>query len=185
MTDSQKNIVPAVILMIALGALMRVLPHPVNVAPVAALALFGGAYLPLRYALLVPLLAMVGSDLLIGFDFASMPYVYGMFMLTALLGYKLGRAPRLHYAVGASVVASIGFYLVTNLVWIYPVSLYPQTWAGQLESYAMALPFFRNSLLGDVGYTFVFFGAYALIEHWAHSTWPTRVASWAFGRRIA
>jgi len=185
MTDAQKNIIPAVILMIALGALMRVLPHPVNVAPVAALALFGGAYLPLRYAFVVPLLAMVGSDALIGFDFTSMPYVYGMFALTVLLGYKLGRAPRLGYALGASLIASISFYLVTNLVWLYPGSRYPQTWSGQLESYAMALPFFRNTLLGDLGYTLVFFGAYALVEHWAHRSWPARAARWAFGPRMA
>jgi hypothetical protein len=42
---------------------------------------------------------------------------------------------------------------------------YPRTAAGLLECYTMAIPFFRNSLLGDIGDAAVLFGLFELVEH--------------------
>src|SRR2546429_9840040 len=62
---------------------MRLMPHPPNVTPIAAIALFGGAHFTSkRAALAVPLLAMCLSDLLLGFGVHRvMPFVYGSFAL--------------------------------------------------------------------------------------------------------
>src|SRR5207247_1236384 len=70
------------------AAAMRLLPHPPNVAPIAAIALFGGAHFASkRAALAVPLLAMCLSDLLLGFGVHRvMPFVYGSFALNVVLG---------------------------------------------------------------------------------------------------
>ena len=54
-------------LIIGLAVLARIIPHVPNFTPIAAMALFGGAYLNRRYAILVPLVAMVFSDIFIGF----------------------------------------------------------------------------------------------------------------------
>lgn len=168
---------PAAILMIALGAALRLIPHPANVAPIAALALFGGAHLPLRYGLVIPLLGMALSDFVIGFDVSSLPYTYGVFALIAVIGRWVGERPGVMKLLAGSLAGSLGFFLVTNLVWIYPESLYPYTLAGQIESYTMALPFFRNTLLGDLGYTAGFFGIYALCRNVAMTYLPPRLAA--------
>ncbi|MFA4818191.1 MAG: DUF6580 family putative transport protein, partial [Parcubacteria group bacterium] len=58
--------------------------------------------------------------------------------------------------------SSITFFLVTNFaVWAF-FDWYPHTWAGLITNFTLALPFFRNTLLGDVFYTGVLFGAYEL-----------------------
>jgi hypothetical protein len=60
--------------LIFIAALSRLLPHPPNVAPIAAMALAGGVYFERRFALLIPLIALFVSDCIIGFH-ATMPYV--------------------------------------------------------------------------------------------------------------
>ena len=44
----------------------RLLPHPPNFTPVAAIALFGGIYLSKRIAFSLPLIIMFISDIFIG-----------------------------------------------------------------------------------------------------------------------
>src|SRR5438128_7771048 len=71
---------------------MRLVPHPPNVTPIAAIALFGGAHFASkRAALAVPLRAMCLSDLLLGFGVHRvMPLVYGRFALIVVLGRLIG-----------------------------------------------------------------------------------------------
>ncbi|MCI0658612.1 MAG: hypothetical protein L0170_16285, partial [Acidobacteria bacterium] len=65
-------------LLIALATICRLIPHPPNFTPVLAVALFGGATLPRRAALAIPLLAMLLSDLALGYPFGWMNLVvYG------------------------------------------------------------------------------------------------------------
>jgi hypothetical protein len=152
---------------ILLGAILRVIPHPGNFAPIAAMALFGGANLNKKQALLVPLAAMVVSDFFIGFDgIISRAMVYGSFLAIGLMGLWLKNHKNVYTVVGASLAASVLFFLVTNLPFVHPNSLYSYTLQGTLTSYANALPFFRNTLLGDLFYTSVFFGAYELVRLW-------------------
>lgn len=152
---------------ILLGAILRVVPHPGNFAPIAALALFGGAHLNKKYALLVPLAAMVVSDFFIGFDsLVSRAMVYGSFLAIGLIGLWLKNHRNIYAIVGASLASSIIFFLVTNLPFVHTASLYPYTLDGTITSYINALPFFKNTVLGDLFYTSVFFGAFELVALW-------------------
>ncbi len=154
-------VLPAVIVVIA--ALFRCLPHVPNMTPIAAMALFGGAYLSKRYALLLPLLAMLVSDIFLGFH-PVMPFVYGSFLATGLIGLWLRSHKTPGYIIGAALLSSTIFFLTTNLgVWLMG-GLYPKTAQGLLESYTMGLPFFRNTILGDMLYTGIFFGGFAAIK---------------------
>jgi hypothetical protein len=157
----QNLITPAIIIVAAV--LMRLVPHPANVAPIAAMALFGGAYLDKKYALLLPLAAMFISDIFLGFH-ASMPMVYASLIITGLIGMWLKHHKSVPTVLFASVGASIIFFLLTNFNYWYATALYPKTLVGVIESYTMALPFFRNSLLGDLFYTGLFFGSYEFIK---------------------
>jgi hypothetical protein len=152
---------------ILMGAVLRIVPHPGNFVPITAIALFGGSYLNKKYAILVPLAAMAVSDVFIGFDsWTSRLMVYGSFVLVGLLGLWLRNHRNIYSIVGASLASSVIFFLITNLPFIHPVSLYPYTFDGTITSYINALPFFKNTILGDLFYTSVLFGAFELVALW-------------------
>ena len=147
--------------LIGLGILSRLVPHPWNATPVMAIALFAGAYLPKRWAILLPLAIVAASDLVIGWH-DTIPFTWGAFALTGLLGWWVRRGPTPTRIIGASLAGSVLFFLITNFgVWILG-ELYPRTAAGFWQCYVAAVPFFRSTLLGDLVYTAVFFGGYAL-----------------------
>lgn len=155
-------------LLVFLAVISRLVDHPVNVAPIMGLALFAGTtslLQPNKSGKLVtytlPVVALLISDAIIGFyTWQVMIAVYLSYGLALGIGFWL----RDHYSLGsviaASVVSSILFFLITNAaVWAF-TPLYQQNLTGLMESYIAAIPFFRNSLLGDLLYTGVLFGAY-------------------------
>ncbi|MBX4191343.1 MAG: hypothetical protein KW804_00910 [Candidatus Doudnabacteria bacterium] len=154
--------------LIFLGATLRVLPHPANFAPIAAIALFGAVYIKdKRIALALPLAAMIMSDVFIGFDsLTSRLVVYSVFLATGLIGLWIREHKNTFTVIGGSLVGSTLFYLITNLVLLYEPKMYLHTLAGQIQSYTNALPFFRYTLLGDIFYVVVFFGLYELVAYY-------------------
>lgn len=153
------------LLLILIGVSARLLPHPGNFTPISALALFGTSYLPKKYGLVLPLLAMFLSDLIIGFYGITMLYVYGSFLLISLLGLWLRNHKNPVNVISVSLLGSILFFLVTNFgVWADPRSWYSPNLNGLLESLLAGLPFFKNTTLGDLTYTILFFGGYELIQ---------------------
>jgi len=148
------------------AAMSRLLPHPPNFAPIAAMALFGGCYLPgRRAAFAIPLTAMFLSDLALGYGFHPvLPFVYGSFTLIVCLGLWMRRR-RTALIIGAAVfTSSVLFFVATNFaVWLL-TDLYPMTLEGLVRCYMMAIPFFRNTLVGDAFYTLALFGGFALAQ---------------------
>lgn len=150
--------------MIAAAVASRLLPHPPNFAPIAAMALMGGAHFSdKRLAFLVPLTAMLMSDLFIGMH-SLMPLVYGSFIAIVAIGFLLkGRVNTLNVTV-AALAGSVLFFLVTNFgVWAMDGG-YPNTLAGLMACYTAAIPFFQNTVMGNLFYSGVLFGGYALLE---------------------
>ena len=154
----------AIMAIIVVAAAIRFIPHPPNFAPIGALALFGGTlFRSKKLALLIPVLAMLISDWMLGFH-SLMLVVYGCFIFNVFLGqYWIGKDPRNSARIGvASILGSCVFFIVTNFAcWL---SFYEHDLTGLASCYAAALPFFRNTLLGDAVYTTVFFGALAWAE---------------------
>ncbi len=146
--------------------LLRIAPHAPNFAPIGALALWSGYYLPKQYGILVPLATMFISDTIIGFyDTPVMISVYGSFALVALIGYTVRSYKSFPATLMGSLVGSTLFYLATNFAVWTQSSWYAHTWNGLMWSYTLALPFFRNTLLSDISYVTVFFGVYALARY--------------------
>jgi len=156
-----KNLISP-LLVILVAVLMRLLPHLPNFTPIAAMALFGGAYLNKKYALVIPLAAMFISDIFLGFN-STMPYVYGSFILTGIIGLWLKKHKSAKNVVCSSLVSSILFFLITNFG-VWAAGWYPRTLSGLMESYVMGIPFFKSTVLGDLCYSGVFFGAYELAQ---------------------
>jgi hypothetical protein len=152
--------------MILVAALSRLLPHPPNMTSVTAVALFGGAYFSdRRLAFLIPLAALLLSDLVLGL-YNHMEIVYTSFALIVCIGLWLQTNRSALHIAGAALASSVLFFLVTNFgVWAFD-SLYPRTLEGLVACYVAAIPFFRNTLQGDVLYTVVLFGGFALLERW-------------------
>ncbi len=159
---------PAIFVLIA--ATLRLVPHAPNFAPIGAMALFGGAYLGKRYAIALPIAAMFISDLFLGFDgITSRLTVYGAFILIGLIGFWLRNHKSFQNIILASLTASILFFITTNFgVWAFG-TIYPKTVEGFVACFVAAIPFFRNTVAGDLFYTGVFFGGYELVLRLAQS----------------
>ncbi|PHS10705.1 MAG: hypothetical protein COA78_10835 [Blastopirellula sp.] len=168
-----------VLLLIVVGSLLRIvfIGYP-NVAPTAAFALFAGARLkhPML-ALLVPLSICVFSDLYIGgYSLFVTAAVYFSLCLPVLLGMlyrqvkstqSSWRAPagNLAWLTGGTLLGATLFFLITNgAVWYSSdIAMYSGSFSGLMQCYAVALPFFRFTLMGDLGFAFATFGTYALV----------------------
>jgi hypothetical protein len=158
-----------------------------HLMPIGALGLFAGARLRSGWALLAPGLTMLVSDLLLIKPLAAAgypaftwetPFGYASYTLYAVLGRLLADKSWPVTAFGGALAGSVQFFLVTNFAsWLVLTNLYPRTLAGLLECYAaglaftdktagIALPFFANTVLGDLFYSGLIFGAYHAIA-WA------------------
>ncbi|MBW6489697.1 MAG: hypothetical protein K0B15_00755 [Lentimicrobium sp.] len=147
------------------AAFMRLLPHWPNFTPVAAMALFGGAWINRKaLAFLVPLSAMLISDLFIGFH-STMIAVYAGIIVTVMIGFALRNRVKAGNVVMASVVSTLVFYLITNFgAWMSGMMPYPKDFSGLMQAYIAGIPFFNNGLMGDMFYSTVFFGGFYLIS---------------------
>ncbi|MEM9529987.1 MAG: DUF6580 family putative transport protein [Pseudomonadota bacterium] len=143
----------------------RLVPHPWNVTPIGATAVFAGAWLNPRWSWAVALVPLAIGDLLIGgYNWVAMLFVYLGFAGTALAGYGwLGRRRTLARGAGAVVSGSLFFFLSSNFG-VWAAGYYPPTWAGLVECYVKGLPYLSNTLAGDAVYTALFFGVFYAVR---------------------
>ncbi len=173
------NLRSGILILIILGAaLSRLLPHPFNFTPIGAMALFGAAHFSdKRLAFVLPFAAMWLSDLWLnnmmyensgGFQWMGSSWVYGSFFLISIMGLLLLQKVRVGAVLGTSVLASILFFLITNFsVWLGS-TVYPQNITGLMLCYEAGIPFFGNTLAGDLFYCAVLFGGF----EWAQRRIP-------------
>ncbi len=165
-------------LMIVAAAAVRLLAVPFpNFQPITAMALFGGACLAPRWlSFLVPLGAMLATDLVIGFH-GTMWAVYACFAMFVVFGHRLQARRRPWVIAGVAISSSLIFFLVTNFaVWLG--GGYPQTLAGLMQCYTAGLAFynvdgtvmsfFLNQFVGDMFFVAALFGGLA----WCERKWP-------------
>jgi hypothetical protein len=180
MEKSKLNLRIGVLASIVLAAaLSRLLPHPENVTPVGAMALFGGAYFVKRWqSLVMPLVALWVSDLVLNnvvyktynptFTLISAHsyWTYGAFALMVALGWVLLKKVKITNIVVASLIGSTLFFLVTNFGAWYadPFNMYSKGIDGLAASYTLGLPYFLNTLLGDLVWCGVLFGGFELAK---------------------
>jgi len=161
--------------LIVLAALTRVLPHPPNFSPIAAIALFGGAYFAARaWAVIVPLAGLFISDLVLAsvngglyaawFSGIGIWVVYGCIVLTTLMGFGLRGKVSGARVLGYSVAGSVLFFVVTNFAAWLGNPMYPKNAVGLAASYAAGVPFFQWTILGTLFYAAILFGGFALLR---------------------
>ena len=158
---------------IILAVVTRFIPHMANIGVITALAIFGGAYLPKKQAVVLPLVARFVSDAFLGFfSWKLMLAVYASHLVGTLFGMWIKTSTKAKVRWLKIVTSGFGtavlFFLITNFAFLYSPAEYPHTIAGILLSYTNGLPFFRGTLIGDIGYTVALFGAYEFVRHFAN-----------------
>lgn len=156
-------------LIVLVAAISRLIPHPLNFAPLGAMALFGAAYFGSRgLGLLITLCSWLASDLLLnnlvypsgeGFVFFTEGafYIYGSITLIYLLGTQVLKKVTATRMLIGSLSASLIFFLVSNFgVWMMG-QYYPMNFTGLAECYVAALPFLKNTIAGDFFYSALLF----------------------------
>ena len=169
-----------IVLLIFVAAFTRLIPHYPNFTAVGAVALFGGAYLSRRWAYVIPLVALFVSDLFLNnmiyarqfpeayegftlFHSGSIP-VYLAFIAVIFMGTRTLRSVKVPRVLGSAVLAAVVFFVVTNFaVWATGSVLYPKTPSGLLACYGAALPFFWNTVAGNLFFGAILFGGYEFV----------------------
>ncbi len=149
--------------LVSFGIASRFLPHAWNFAPVTAITLFISAYLGMRYSVVALLFVSFMTDLFLGFYHWPIMCAVYLSLISAVFWGGLMKTKKTPSRFFISVVgASLVFFFVTNwAVWQFG-TMYAHSMSGLIQSYVMALPFFRSSLLSDVFYSSVLFGAFEL-----------------------
>ncbi|MBA3649508.1 MAG: hypothetical protein H0W62_13320 [Chitinophagales bacterium] len=162
--SSQFIILCLIILCASLSRLLSNQLHLWNFTPIAAMALFSGAsFREKKYAFLVPLIAMVVTDFIIGFH-PGIWDVYGAFAIITVIGIYLRNRVSVPNIILASLVSSLLFFFITNFfVWL-GAGLYTQDAQGLGKCFAEGIPFFGNTIAGDLFYCGVLFGGYELLK---------------------
>lgn len=164
--------------LVLLAAFSRIIPHPLNFSPLGAMGLFGAAYFSKKWqALLVPIAATWLSDLFINniiygqyhptFTLFSSGFYwqYGAYLLITVIGFLLFKnkvtAPRI---LAGSLLSTALFFLITNFACWPGSTTYSQDFNGLMTCYAAGVPFLQGTLFGDLFYSGVLFGAFALLQ---------------------
>lgn len=164
-------------LLVLLAACSRLLPHPPNFTPIAAMSLFGAAYFGKKYfAFLIPVLGLWFSDILLnntlyaayfdGFSWGSSFFVWNVIAIVAILGVGslIIKKVNVTSVIGASLSASVVFFLISNFgVWASG-TMYPLNVGGLLGCYMAGIPFFLNTIIGDLFYCTALFGTFELVK---------------------
>ena len=153
--ERNRNIVIASIIILAV--LSRIVPHPPNFAPITGIALFSSKKIKNKlFGVLLPIIPLFISDLFIGISFINI-FVYISFIIIYFLGTI---SPKID--VKTVFLSSVVFFILTNLgVWYLG---YPKNIEGLITCFTLAIPFFINTILGDLFYSFILFRSYKAVE---------------------
>jgi len=162
-SNTSKNEIITVSIMVAIAAATRFLPHPPNFTAIGGMALFGAASLTnKKLAFLVPIMAMLISDLFIpnGFDLS----VYTAFIAIAAIGLLISNIKGPMPVIVGSISASVIFFAISNFgVWASQ-AMYTKNAIGLITCFEAAIPFFPNTLAADLFFSSLLFSSYAIIK---------------------
>ena len=170
----RKHRFETVLFLIFFALISRLAPHPSNLTPLTAVALFSAAFIKRRsLAFLVPVAGFFASDMILNLVKSDYNYgiinliMYLVIILIASTGLLLGRKVTIIRTALFSIAGSSIFFIITNFaVWFF-WDMYPKTVSGLFSCYIAGIPFFRNMAAGDLIYTGLLFGSFALVAHYS------------------
>ncbi|MCU1270574.1 MAG: hypothetical protein JWN74_1868 [Acidobacteriaceae bacterium] len=157
---------------LVLAVAVRFMPHPWHFTPVAASLLFFGANRS-RRQLWFPVVLLAASDVFLNKFIYSYPLSWDLlvtwvwYAAVVFLGSGLRRHLNPLWIMGSALASSVSFFLLSNFAVWAAYDMYPKNFSGLMTSYAMAVPFFRGTLAGDLVFTAVLFAAPAVIKQFS------------------
>ena len=170
MNVNRKHIIIGTFL-IVLAAAMKALTFPFSINPIIAISLFSGAVIKDRkLSFALPLLSMFASDLMLEI-FNIAPGFYGMgqignyasLLAVTLLGFTMKKTTPVTVPA-YSVAATLVFFVLsnTNCFLFDNLNTYGTGIQGWASCLAAGIPFVKNGLITDLGFSAALFGTYTL-----------------------
>jgi hypothetical protein len=176
-----KNSTIIISALIIIAALSRFIPHPPNFTPIGGIALFGAAHFTKKYwAFIIPFIGLWASDLILnnvvyaqyfdGFVLFSPSFYWTVAAFATIVlimsNTNLLKEIKPMKLLGASLMASVIFFLVSNFGSWMSGAMYPKTFAGLMTCYTAGIPFFWNTLAGDLFYVTSLFGIFEVYKYY-------------------
>jgi multisubunit Na+/H+ antiporter MnhF subunit len=174
--------VSIVVVLVLLAAFSRLIPHPTNFTAIGALAIFGAYTIQNKWlSSILPLLAMWVSDLVIN-NIVYVSYtntmvwfsegflwIYAGVLSQSFISWFIVSDNKFTNVIGSSLFGAIAFFILSNFgVWAGS-TMYPNTLSGLATCFAAGIPFFANTLAGNLFFSFILFGSYFFIEKKANA----------------
>jgi hypothetical protein len=154
-----------------LAAWMAILPphyRPWNLSVIGALGLFAAARLGFWPAIGLTALALGMKDLgiYVQYGWAPAPLSWLCFGVYVALGWVALRRTESPLKIGAATLsASLLFFLISNFgSWLGQALPYGYSFAGLVDCYTAAIPFYRGTLVGDLVFAGGLFAAHAALS---------------------
>ena len=173
LTILKKEIFPISLILIL--AFARLIPHPPNFTPIIAVALISGYFFKnINLSLLILLVAMLLSDLFIGF-YENMIFVYASLLLITFVFHKISKKINYKNLFIYCFAGSLIFFIFSNFgVWalgspgVLDVA-YERNLSGLVECYILAIPFFGNTFLSTLIFAYPGIFIYKSLPAWSGS----------------
>jgi len=161
----KKNNIILILIISSIILLARFIPHAPNFSPLASIILFTSVYANNKKLVIIPFITLLISDIFIGFyHFGIMLSVYSSFFIIYLLGIYLKNNKNIINTLFTPIYSALLFFFVTNFaVWFFG-NWYTHDLSGLLLSYTLAVPFFENTLLSNIIYSYTLFTSYEIIQ---------------------
>ena len=161
--------------LILILAFSRLIPHPPNFTPIIAVAIISSYFFKnLNFSLIILLIAMLISDLLIGF-YENVFFVYGSLLLITFIFHKISKKINFKNLFVFSFAGSLIFFIISNFgVWILGSPgldnlPYDKNLNGLIECYILAIPFFGNTFLSPLIFAYPVIFIYKSLPAWSGS----------------
>ncbi len=131
-------------------AASRFVPHPPNFTSLIALSL----YVPLIFGLKflpVLILSFIITDLFIGFHSLAL-FTWGSIIFIGLIS-KFFKS-KIHFRIFGALLGACLFFTITNFG-VWSMGSYGYTFEGLASCYILAIPFFGNTLVSTLLYSFL------------------------------
>ena len=142
------------ICLILILSLSRLIPHPSNFTPMLAVGVFSGFYFRnFLLGVLIVIFSMFLGDLYLGFH-GTMFFTYISLAIAVILGLLIKRL-KFTEILFSGLASSVCFFIITNFGAWLTLEMYEKNFAGLLQSYVLAIPFFHNTLISTFLYLIV------------------------------
>ena len=132
----------------------RLIEHPWNFSPILAVGIFSGFYFKnFILSLFIVVFSMFLGDLYLGFH-STMFFTYISLAVAVVIGLFIKHF-KFTEILFSGLVSSVGFFIITNFGAWLTLEMYEKNFAGLLQSYVLAIPFFHNTLISTFLYLIV------------------------------